>query len=167
MTTVEATRERWLEAEVYRTGGEIALLSPSPDAAKAKAYFERALDVARQQQAKSWELRAAMSLAGLWRDQGKVRVERGAEVRPGEFEYELPGAGPPIRGVSTQPQQVRQLSGSSLRMNSTCDKSFGRALLTRGFAILCVALIVAAPAGVLAAPTVTVLHFFTGSDGGY
>jgi uncharacterized repeat protein (TIGR03803 family) len=48
-------------------------------------------------------------------------------------------------------------------MNSMCDESFGRALLTRGFAILCVALIVAAPAGALAAPTVTVLHFFTGN----
>jgi predicted ATPase len=42
-----------------------------PDAAKAEAYFERALTVARQQQAKSWELRAAMSMARLWRDQGK------------------------------------------------------------------------------------------------
>ena len=51
--------------------GEIALKSPTPDAAKAEAYFEQALTVARSQQAKSWELRAAMSLARLWRDQGK------------------------------------------------------------------------------------------------
>jgi predicted ATPase len=51
--------------------GEIALLSQEPDTAKAQAYFERALAVARQQQAKSWELRAAMSMARLWRDQGK------------------------------------------------------------------------------------------------
>jgi predicted ATPase len=51
--------------------GEIALKSPAPDAVKAEAYFERALAVARQQQAKSWELRAAMSMARLWRDQGK------------------------------------------------------------------------------------------------
>jgi predicted ATPase len=51
--------------------GEIALKSPEPDAAKAEAYFERALAVARQQQAKSWELRVAMSMARLWRDQGK------------------------------------------------------------------------------------------------
>ena len=42
-----------------------------PDAAKAEAYFNRALAVAREQQAKSWELRAAMSMARLWRDQGK------------------------------------------------------------------------------------------------
>ena len=46
-------------------------MSPKPDAAKAEAYFERALAVARSQQAKSWELRAAMSMARLWRDQGK------------------------------------------------------------------------------------------------
>jgi predicted ATPase len=76
MMTVETTKERWLEAEVYRTGGEIALLSPNPDATKGEAYFERALSVARQQQAKSWELRASMSLARLWRDQGKVQQAR-------------------------------------------------------------------------------------------
>jgi predicted ATPase len=76
MTTVETTKERWLEAEVYRTGGEIALLSPNPDATKGEAYFERALSVARQQQAKSWELRASMSLARLWRDLEKRRGSR-------------------------------------------------------------------------------------------
>ena len=46
------------------------------NSAKAEAHFERALLVARQQQAKSWELRAAMSLARLWRDQGKVQEAR-------------------------------------------------------------------------------------------
>ncbi len=71
MTTVETTKERLWEAEVHRIAGEIALMSPEPDAAKAEQYFERALSVARQQQAKSWELRAAMSMARLWRDQGK------------------------------------------------------------------------------------------------
>ncbi len=62
---VETTKETMFEAEVYRVAGEIALKSPEPDAAKAQAYFERALAVARQQQAKSWELSAAMSLAPL------------------------------------------------------------------------------------------------------
>ena len=56
-------RETWEEAEVDRLAGEIALMSREPDTAKAEVYFERALTVARQQQAKSWELRAAMSLA--------------------------------------------------------------------------------------------------------
>ena len=64
------------EAEVHRTAGEIALMSPAPEAAKAEAHFERALAVARQQQAKSWELRAAMSMARLWRDQGKPQQAR-------------------------------------------------------------------------------------------
>ena len=49
---------------------------PEPDAAKAEAYLERALTVARRQQAKSWELRAAMSMARLWRDQGKTQQAR-------------------------------------------------------------------------------------------
>ena len=71
MTAVETTKERWWEAEVHRTAGEIALKSSEPDAAKAEAYFERALAVTRKQQAKSWELRAAISMARLYFDQGK------------------------------------------------------------------------------------------------
>ena len=73
MTAVETTKERWCEVEINRIAGEIAFTSPKPDAAKAEAYFERALAVAQQQQAKSWELRTSMSLARLWRDQGKVQ----------------------------------------------------------------------------------------------
>jgi predicted ATPase len=76
ITHIETTKERWWEAEVYRIAGEIALLSPEPDAAKAQMYFERALTVARKQQAKSWELRAATSMARLWRDQGKRKEAR-------------------------------------------------------------------------------------------
>jgi len=71
ITAVETTKEKWYEAEVHRVAGEITLMSPERDAAKAEACFERALAVGRKQQAKSWELRAAMSMARLWRDQGK------------------------------------------------------------------------------------------------
>jgi predicted ATPase len=71
LAAVANSKESWWEAEVHRTGGEIALLSPDPDGAKAQTYFERALMVARKQQAKSWELRAAMSMARLWRDRGR------------------------------------------------------------------------------------------------
>jgi predicted ATPase len=74
--TTQTTEETWFEAEVNRIAGEIALKSPEPDASKAEAYFERALAVARKQQAKSWELRAAMSLARLRRDQGKQQQAR-------------------------------------------------------------------------------------------
>jgi predicted ATPase len=76
ITAMEASKETWFEAELNRTAGEIALKSSEPDSAHAEMYFERALAVARRQHAKSWELRAAMSMARLWRDQGKVRQAR-------------------------------------------------------------------------------------------
>ena len=75
MKAVETTKERMVEAEINRIAGEVALKSPA-HTAKAEDYFERALAAARQQQAKSWELRAAMSMARLWRDQGKVQQAR-------------------------------------------------------------------------------------------
>ena len=76
MTAVHGTNENWCEAYLHRIAGEVALKSPEPDATKAEAYFEYALAVAREQQAKSWELRAATSLARLWRSQGKVEQAR-------------------------------------------------------------------------------------------
>jgi predicted ATPase len=76
MTTAETTKETWCDAEIHRTAGEIALMSPEPDAAKAQAHFERAIAIARAQQAKSWELRAATSLARLWRDHGNRHQAR-------------------------------------------------------------------------------------------
>jgi class 3 adenylate cyclase/predicted ATPase len=76
MDKVERSKEKWCEAEVHRIAGEIALKSLPPDAEKAEKHFDRALAVARQQQAKSWELRAAMSIARLWRDQGKLQQAR-------------------------------------------------------------------------------------------
>src|SRR5579863_73301 len=75
-TAIETTKETWWEADIRRRAGEIALMSPQSDAAKALAYFEQALAVARAQQAKSWELRAAMSIARLYRDQGKRQQAR-------------------------------------------------------------------------------------------
>jgi class 3 adenylate cyclase/predicted ATPase len=71
LAAVEASGERWYEAEVHRLAGEIALKLRQREKSEAYAYFSRALAVARLQKAKSWELRAAMSLARLWRDQGK------------------------------------------------------------------------------------------------
>jgi predicted ATPase len=76
VTAAETTKEKWHEADIHRIAGEIARLSSEPDAARAEQYFERALAVARAQQAKSWELRAAMSMARLWRDQGKRNEAR-------------------------------------------------------------------------------------------
>jgi predicted ATPase len=68
---LEANRQGYLLAEAYRLQGELLLRQAQPDAAQAKACFQHALAIARSQQAKSWELRAAMSLARLWQQQGR------------------------------------------------------------------------------------------------
>jgi predicted ATPase len=60
-----------LLAEAFRLQGELLLRQDPPDAAQAEACFHQALALARRQQAKSWELRAAMSLSRLWQHQGK------------------------------------------------------------------------------------------------
>ena len=73
---MDLTKETWFEPEVNRIAGEIVLKSLKPEAAEANTFFERALTVARDQGAKSWELRAAMSIARLWRDQGKQKEAR-------------------------------------------------------------------------------------------
>ena len=78
---MKTTKEACYEAEFNRAAGEIALMSPEPDATKAEAYFERALAITRQQQAKSWELRATMSMAWLWRDQRKRDEARQVSLR--------------------------------------------------------------------------------------
>ena len=75
-TAIATTKEMLFAAEVERIAGEIALRSPLSDTATAQDYFERALAVARDQQAKSWELRAAMSWARLHRDQGNAKAAR-------------------------------------------------------------------------------------------
>ena len=73
-TLVEQHEERWWEAEIYRLRGVLLLRQPGTPQAEAEACFQRALDVAGHQEAKSLELRAAMSLARLWRQQGKRAV---------------------------------------------------------------------------------------------
>jgi predicted ATPase len=68
---VEQNKDRWWEAEIYRLRGALLLRRSKAKQAEAETWFRRALDVACRQQAKSLELRAATSLARLWRDQGK------------------------------------------------------------------------------------------------
>jgi predicted ATPase len=72
---------RWCEAELYRLRGELLLQRSMGPQGEAEACFQQALDVARRQQAKSLELRAAMSLARLWQQQGK-RQEAYALLAP-------------------------------------------------------------------------------------
>ena len=71
LAMVDTTGERHTEAELHRLHGELLLRQAVPDAPQAEACFQQALDVARRQQAKSWELRTAMSLSRLWQQQGK------------------------------------------------------------------------------------------------
>ena len=68
------TQERWAEAETYRLRGRL-MQSMDDDAASEDCYLQ-SIDVARRQSAKFWELRAALSMARLWRDQGKRREAR-------------------------------------------------------------------------------------------
>src|SRR5206468_6703866 len=89
LTVVDKSGERFYEAELYRLKGELTLQRfnvqgstfkvanpqspiPNPPAqAEAEACFQKAIEIARQQQAKSWELRATTSLARLWQSQDK------------------------------------------------------------------------------------------------
>ena len=81
-TLVEQHDERWWEAEVCRLRGVLLLRQPWTSRAEAETWLQRALDIARRQEAKSLELRAAMSLSRLWQQQGKRQEAHGllAEV---------------------------------------------------------------------------------------
>ena len=71
LTAVQSTGERYYEAELYRLQGALLLQGAVPDALQAERCFQHALEVARGQQARSWELRAALSLSRLWQRQGQ------------------------------------------------------------------------------------------------
>jgi predicted ATPase len=75
-TLVEQHEERYWEAEVCRLRGVLLLRQSETPQSEAEAWVQRALDLARQQQAKSLELRAAMSLSRLWQQQGKQAEAR-------------------------------------------------------------------------------------------
>ncbi|MGH1570713.1 AAA family ATPase [Methylobacterium sp. P31] len=71
MDAVEKTNERWYEAELHRLTGQLKLACPNVDVVAAEECFGRALRVARKQEARLWELRSTVSLARLWRNQGR------------------------------------------------------------------------------------------------
>jgi predicted ATPase len=87
LATTESTGARFWEAELYRLRGELLLMqapgkgASRAAAAEAEACFRQAIEVARRQVAKSWELRAALSLSRLWLQQGK-REEARALLTP-------------------------------------------------------------------------------------
>ena len=71
LARIDRTEERFLEAELHRTKGQLILEFGAGKDAEAEVCFLKAIEVAGAQKAKSWELRAATSLARLWRDQGR------------------------------------------------------------------------------------------------
>ena len=75
-TLVEQQEERCWEAEISRLRGVLLLRQPGTPQAEAETWLQRALDVARRQEAKALELRAAMSLSRLWQQQGKQAEAR-------------------------------------------------------------------------------------------
>jgi predicted ATPase len=76
LTLVDKTGERWYEPELHRLKGELLLQQSADHHAEAQVCFRQALDLARSLQAKSWELRAAMSLSRLWQRQGQCLAAR-------------------------------------------------------------------------------------------
>ena len=76
LAALETSGQGDLLAEAYRLQGELLLRQALPDASQAEACFQQALAVARRQQAKSWELRVALSLSRLWQGQGKCAEAR-------------------------------------------------------------------------------------------
>ena len=76
MNIINETDHRFREAETYRIKGELLLLKGN-SASDVQSCYEKALEVARAQEAKSYELRAAMSLARLWQSQGKKKQAKG------------------------------------------------------------------------------------------
>jgi predicted ATPase len=71
LAACEASGRGDMLAEAYRLQGALLLRQSAPDPTQAETCFQQALAIARRQQAKSWELRATMSLARLWQQQGK------------------------------------------------------------------------------------------------
>jgi predicted ATPase len=76
LAVVQNNKERLYEAELYRLKGELLLQEAPAHRAEAERNFQQALAVSRRQQARSWELRAALSLSRLWQRQGKQEEAR-------------------------------------------------------------------------------------------
>jgi predicted ATPase len=81
LATIGRTQERWFEAELHRLKADALLTSSSDHSEEAEASLRCAIGVAQEQDAKFWQLRAATSLARLWRDQGKRAEARDSSRR--------------------------------------------------------------------------------------
>jgi predicted ATPase len=80
LAAVEQTGERWFDAEMHRARGELLLKLRRPDVAAAESAFMRAIEIARSQRTRTFELRAALSLAKLYQRTSRDQVARGLLV---------------------------------------------------------------------------------------
>ena len=101
----EATDERWCEAEIHRVRGELA--RRRGDLGTAEAHLIAALEIARRQEARHWELRAAVDLARLRRDQGK-QAEARALLAPVHAWFPEPLDTPDLEDAKTLLDELRQ-----------------------------------------------------------
>ena len=113
---VERTGERFNEAELHRLKGELLLQRGAPGGeAEAEACFQKAIAVARGQEARSWELRATVSLARLWQRTGEARGGAGRRSPPST-------AGSPRASTPPTCRRPGRCSRSSPRPPGTCPK---------------------------------------------
>jgi predicted ATPase len=115
---IQKTEERWWEAELHRLRGELLLSRNVNQRAEAEACFHRAIEMAREQRARSLELRAAMSLGRFWRDEG--RREDAHRLVADVYGWFTEGFDTPdlreaksLLDELSEPGQARQVVGSS------------------------------------------------------
>lgn len=113
LVVVAAKNDRFLESEIFRVKGECLLAMPTPDTAAAEACFSQALAISHRQQAKSLELRAAMSLARLW--QGQDKTEEARRVLEDVYTWFTEGFDTPDL------QQARELLASLCDLTEVAD----------------------------------------------
>jgi predicted ATPase len=116
LASVHRTGDCWWEAELYRLKGELLMSQSVGDHTDAATYFNCALDIARRQQAKSLELRAALSLSRLWQRQGK---------RGQALELLAPIYGWFTEGFDTPDVQEAKVLMDELRTLEPCCKAIG------------------------------------------
>jgi predicted ATPase len=133
LTLVEKTGERYYEAELHRLKGELLLQQAAPEVSHAEACFQQSLDIARRQQAKSLELRAAMSLGRLWQQQGKRQEARGkrsstAGTRTSTWptSWRRGSSIPPIGTRAWTPRRCRPRTWLSMRRSRATRQRCGR-----------------------------------------
>jgi predicted ATPase len=128
LTALEASGRGDLLAEAYRLQGELLLRQAIPEATQAEACFQQALAIARRQQAKSWELRAATSLVHLWQQQGKRHEARAllAPIDLQKMNWKFKAGFHEHTGISLQAHLPNHPTGGYTRVHQNTAQSCDR-----------------------------------------